>query len=108
MGLPDNLKNLKFSLEDCVIDVAQHPTKQRPVQYGILNGEIDYAANPGQDAESIMNRVTATHLPTNLSVTVDKFLPYRNRAIAIELLKQQVEKRIATVIEEYERNHKGV
>jgi len=108
MELPKNLQNLKFDLGDCVIDVAQHPDKQRPVQFGITNGEIDYAKYPGQDLESIMNRVTVTHLPTKLSVTVDKFTPFRNRAIAIELLKCQVEERIAQVIQEYERQHKDV
>jgi hypothetical protein len=106
--LPENLKNLKFSLDDCVIEVAQHPTKERPVQFGISNGEIDYAKHPGQDMESIMNSVTVTHVPTRLSVTVNKFLPFRNRTIAIELLKHQVEERIAQVIKEYERIHKDV
>lgn len=108
MELPENLKNLKFDLADCLIEVPRHPDKDRPMQHGITNGEVDYAQHPGKDLESIMNRVTATHLPTGLSVTVDKFLPYRNRAIAVELLKRQVEERIAEVIKEYERHHQDV
>lgn len=108
MELPENLKNLKFDLGDCVIEVPQHPEKKRPVQHGITNGEVDFSQHPGEDLETIMNRVTVTHVPTKLSVTVDKFLPHRNRAIAIELLKRRVEERIAQVIKEYERLHSEV
>ena len=102
MAIPEQLRNLKFDLADCIIDVARQAEKGRPVLYGVTNGEVDYADNPGQDLETIMNRVTVTHIPTKLSVTVDKFLPSRNRTIAIELLKRQVEQKIAELIKMYE------
>ena len=108
MTLPANLANLKFDLRDCIIEVAKHSGKERPVQFGVTNGEVDFSEHPGEDLESIMNGVTVTHIPTRLSVTVSKFLPFRNRQIAIQMLKKQVEERIAQVIQEYERRNKDV
>jgi hypothetical protein len=108
MALPENLRNLKFDPEDCVIEVAQHPEKKRPVQFGISNGEIDYSQHPGEDMESIMNRVTVTHVPTRITATVNKFLVHRNKVIAMELVKRQVEEYIEKVKKDYERLHPDV
>lgn len=102
MELPDNLKNLKFDLADCKIETARQHEKNRPVRPGVSNGEIDYSKYPGLEPEQIMNMVTVTHIPTNISSTVTKFSPKRNREIAIEIVKGRVEERIAETILAYQ------
>jgi hypothetical protein len=99
------LQDLKFDLKDCTIEVARHSTKNRPIRFGIFNGEIDYADHPEEDPEKIASKVTVTHIPTGLSVSVDKFHPSRNRAVAIELLKEEVTQYINKMIEHHEKKN---
>lgn len=106
--VPQELLDLKFDLKDCHFFSEQHSGKKknpRPVKFGISNGEIDFSdpsTNP-DDPMAAARRVYVTHIPTQITVSVDRFMPKRNREVAIELLKGKVEAWVASMIEKYEK-----
>jgi len=86
----EGIQNLKFDLDDCIILMpydAGAPGGPRPwrhydIQRDELSGRTD------------TKRVTVTHGPTGISYTEDRFLPYRNKQIAIAMVKAAVEELI--------------
>lgn len=86
----DTIDQLAFRLEDCQIDVAMNTDvkEQRPWRLYEIRRQEDMGG-------SSMRAVTVTHLPTGISFTEERFLPKRNREIAVEAVKRRVEEFIA-------------
>lgn len=95
-----NIYDLKWDPEDCVVDTARNIDLQGKVNREYRMYEI---AQEELGGGSEKRKVTVFHPPTGLSVTESKFLPKRNKEIAMKKLKVLVEKWIAEKIEIYER-----
>ena len=105
--VPEELLAMKFDLKDCHFYAETHSGKKknpRPVRFGVSNGEIDFSdptTNP-DDPMAASRRVYGTHVPTQITVAVDKFMPKRNREVVIETLRVRVEAWVASLIKQYE------
>jgi hypothetical protein len=103
--VPKELLEMKFDINDCYFrgEVNNNKKGSPSLKFGMSAGQIDYQDpnfNPDNPLAAT-RRVIATHVPTNITVSVDKFSPKRNRELAIVLLKEEVEAWLARMIKRY-------
>ena len=85
-----SIDQLEFRLDDCVVEAAQNTELKRPWKLYEIQRQEEMGG-------SSMRTVTVTHLPTGISYSEDRFMPKRNREIAIEAVKARVNELIKKV-----------
>jgi len=85
------LDELKFEEKDCVISGALRTVsgKSVPVIYGVPASNI---RDGRQMTDREVNAITVVHVPTGITFTADSGGPQMNRKVAIQQVRQMVEK----------------
>jgi len=85
-------KDWTFNEDDCEVIYPINPRTGKSYRFPALNGEYPLEGKPGEESEGARAArvVTVQHTPTGIAVAEDRFLPYRNKEIAMKLLKEKV------------------
>jgi hypothetical protein len=93
--MSDKPEKIKFSEDDCEVFLVQLETQtpgsvSKTPMFGMpgvvkrLEGSVLLPADE-------LRGVTVKHVPTGITVSVDKFQPHRNKQLAMAQLKKEVE-----------------
>ena len=78
-----------FSEKDCEVILPVNPRTGKSYRFPAMNGEFSLEGKPGAESEGAQKarRVVVRHVPTGLEAVEDRFLPYRNKEIAMKKLE---------------------
>ena len=84
---------MRFDVKDCEITTPVNPRTGQSYRFPAMNGEYTLDGAPGQESEGAKaaRRVIVRHVPTGITVEEHRFLPFRNKEIALNLLQKRVE-----------------